>query len=277
MAALHWLSRRFGESLVVPADTVVGPMRTTVYDFDKLPGTTLAHRVNVLVKTAASPASLQVNARIVVPSPILETVERSDALICALGFNSVTSGRFAKPTGIKRVTYTAQMTVAGRAGSAADLLGTCELESDAVTKLWELSLIPGAAGYAWDMIGVGVAHEAQPNGLIAAGGRIATFDFSQVPLYSTMRIIMAGLCGGLSTASVFRVRICDVADRNNVAGQAILAGSFFSPAAVAFAPFSAQASFTNTWTGVKLLKLTGYNTMPVSVGGFAAPSFVLVY
>jgi hypothetical protein len=250
----------------IPADTVVGPLAGTspVYDFAQLPGALLRPRLFGRVSAAAGISKVQVNVRILTPSTAGDSVDRSDAIICtpAVGLASVAGPTYAKPAGVKRVNCTAQMDTAGLAGATEDMLLALDLVDAGCTKLWNFWQASNT-NWSW-------------SGGETLGGLVSYFDFSQIPLGATVTVVVAGM--GRDIDANFNVRVSDVADYTNITGTVVMTGSFSGSFGGNGNPFSSVGTFVNTFSGVKLIKVTGYRTGgPVGSGAATSTTVVISY
>lgn len=255
----------------IPADTVVGPLTGTspVYDFTQLPGTLVCPRLFGRVSAAAGISKVQINVRILTPTTAGDSIDRSDAIICtpAVGLVSRAGPTYAKPTGalltgVKRVNCTAQMDTAGLAGATEDMLLALDLVDAGVTKLWNFWQ-PSNTNWSW-------------SGGETLGGLVSYFDFGQIPLGATVKVVVAGM--GRDIDATFNVRVCDPADYTNITGTVVMTGAFSGSFGGNGNPFSGNGTFVNTFSGVKLIKVTGFRTGgPVGSGVATSTTVVISY
>jgi hypothetical protein len=250
---------------------VVGPFLLKVLDFDRIPGTTLRHHVQGLVTTASLGSGIQINCNVDTPGTPFDSNIRTDPVVIATGTNFASSTTFTKQSGIKQLSFSYQMVNPLASGSFVDLEIHTEIVSNTVQKIWELPLNQ-FVGWQYLMSGLGPAHEDQAGFPGTAGGKWGYFDFSQIPLGATVTVVVAGGVVSIS-AAVYNIRVSDVADRNNTNGDIILS----TPISSATFTFAAHTTFTNIYTGVKLIKVTGYYTASSSAGAIVRPSLLLYY
>jgi len=248
----------------IPANTVVGPVFGTspVLDFSALPGSLVCPRLLGRVATADSGSHAQLNVRIITPSSGGDSVDRSDTItIPNVGLVSVAGPTYSKPSGIKRVNCTAQMDTAGKAGSTEDMLLALDLVDADSQKLWTF----------WQPSNVNwVFNNFPPSESL--GGVVGYFDFSQIPLGATVHIALAGMA--VQFVGDFKVRIADIANYNDLTGTVVLTGSMVGSGGGSGNPCSAAGTFVNTFSGLKVIKVTGIDSF---AGGVSNSNSVVMW
>jgi hypothetical protein len=254
------------DGATVPANTVVTLPRRTIYDFDRLPGKTIAVRVAARVSAADPPGQVKVTTRILTATELSETVIRSDSLLCpTVGLNTLITEVYSKPSGLQLFDAQVAMDTAGTSGAFDDLEVVLELNDPSTSQLWNFWL-------PTSFMSLYGATEGQGS-VTADSGIVGCFDFGQIPIGATVRLVLAGRSRDAVTN--FWVKVSELADYANIAGDIVLSGSY--PAGTGLGkPFSAAGSFINVYDAPKLIKVTG-RTPGGGSGGVGGASLVMMH